>query len=326
MKRFKNILYINEPTVDQASAVARAVSLAEKNQADLTFIDVIPPQVVTAGIGLPPGGPISENLRTAVESDHHQTLESMVQPFRERLQIRLNVLVGKTYLEAIRTVLKNGHDLLIKTAENPSWTHRLFGSDDLHLLRKCPCPVWLMKPSEKLNYGSILAAVDFDLMAPSPSENDLNRKILELAASLALSNSASLHIAHAWDALAEKTMLSRGGMSPEGLDNYVEREHELHRNELYRLAEQLRGWISKEAYDYLSPGFHLPEGPAKKVIVPLAAELRADIVVMGTVARTGISGLIIGNTAEAILDQLACSVLAIKPAGFKTPVELELRN
>lgn len=323
MKRFKNILYLNEPTVDQASAVARAVSLAENNQADLTIVDVIPTQVVEAGIGLPPGGPISEELRAAVESDHRKILESTIQPFRERLQIRLDVLVGKTYLETIRAVLKNGYDLLIKPAENPSWTNRLFGSDDLHLLRKCPCPVWFMKPPEKPNYSNIMAAVDFDLLVPLPSEHDLNREILELAASVALTDFASLHIAHAWEAVAEKTMLSRGGMSPEGVTNYVERDQAHHRNELYRLAENLRGWIGKDAYDYLSPRVHLPEGPAKKVIAPLAAELRADLVVMGTVARTGISGLIIGNTAEAILDQLTCSVLAIKPPGFKTPVKVD---
>jgi nucleotide-binding universal stress UspA family protein len=323
MKRFKKILYLNEPTVDQTSAVARAASLAENNQADLTFVDVIPTQVVTAGIGLPSGGPTSEELRAAVESDHRKILESMVQPFSERLRVRLDVLVGRTYLETIRAVLKNGYDLLIKPAENPSWTQKLFGSDDLHLLRKCPCPVWLMKPPEKPKYSSILAAVDFDLIVPLPSKHDLNRQILELAASLALSDFASLHIVHAWETFAEKTMLSRGGMSPEGFTKYVEREHERHRKELYRLAEQLRGWIGKEAYDYLSPGFHLPEGPAKKVIAPLAAELRADLVVMGTVARTGISGVIIGNTAEAIFDQLTCSVLAIKPPGFKSPVNVD---
>jgi len=323
MKRFKNILYLNEPTVDQASAFARAVSLAENNQADLTIVDVIPTQLVTAGIGQPPGVPDANESRAAVESDHRKALESMAQSFKERLQIRLEVLVGKTYLEAIRAVLNNGYDLLIKPAENPTWMNRLFGSDDLHLLRKCPCPVWLMKPPEKSNYSSIMAAVDFDPLTPTPSEHDLNREILELAASLALSDFASLHIVHAWEPLAEKTMLSRGGMSPAGLTNYVERDHESHRQKLYRLVEQLRGWIGKEAYDYLQPGLHLPEGPAKNVVAPLAAELRADLVVMGTVARTGISGLIIGNTAEAILDQLTCSVLAIKPPGFKTPVKVD---
>lgn len=323
MKRFKNILYLNEPTVDQASAIARAVSLAENNQADLTIVDVIPTQVAAAGIGLPPGGPGSKNLRATVESDHRKAMESMVQSFKERLQIRLEVMVGKTYFEAIRAVLKNGYDLLIKPAENPTWTNRLFGSNDLHLLRKCPCPLWLMKAPEKSNYRSILAAVDFDLVVPLASEHDLNRKILELAASLALADFASLHIVHAWEVLAEKMLVSRGGVSSEGVINYVESEQGRHRNEFYRLADELREWTGKEAYDYLSPGFHLPKGPAKEVIAPLAAELRADLVVMGTVARTGISGMIIGNTAEAILDQLTCSVLAIKPPGFKTPVKFD---
>ena len=318
MKEFKNILYLNEPTVDQASAVARAVTLAENNQAELTIADVIPSQAITTGIGLPPGGPTSEELHAAVKA-----LELMIQNFREHARIRLVVWGGKTYLEAIRAVLKNGYDLLVKPAENPSWTQRIFGSNDLHLLRKCPCPVWLMKPPEKSIYSSILAAVDFDLFVSSPQEDHLNREILERAASVALSDSASLHIVHAWDAFAERILVSRADMTPESLSNYAKKEHERHRKKLYRLAEQLRGWIGDEAYDFLSPGIHLPAGPARKVIAPLAVRLRADLVVMGTVVRTGISGVFIGNTAEAILDQLTCSVLAIKPPGFKTPVKVD---
>ncbi len=46
-------------------------------------------------------------------------------------------------------------------------------------------------------------------------------------------------------------------------------------------------------------------------------------VVMGAVARTGIPGFIMGNTAETILNQIGCSVLAVKPPGFVTPVTLE---
>jgi nucleotide-binding universal stress UspA family protein len=44
---------------------------------------------------------------------------------------------------------------------------------------------------------------------------------------------------------------------------------------------------------------------------------------MGTVARTGISGFLMGNTAETILNQIDCSVLAIKPPDFQTPVTLQ---
>jgi nucleotide-binding universal stress UspA family protein len=43
---------------------------------------------------------------------------------------------------------------------------------------------------------------------------------------------------------------------------------------------------------------------------------------MGTVARTGIEGLLIGNIAETILRRVDSSVLAVKPHGFETPVRL----
>ena len=62
------------------------------------------------------------------------------------------------------------------------------------------------------------------------------------------------------------------------------------------------------------------KGRARKEIPALAKSLQADLVVMGTVARTGIPGFFSGNTAESILGQIKCSVLAIKPPGFKTPV------
>ena len=48
-----------------------------------------------------------------------------------------------------------------------------------------------------------------------------------------------------------------------------------------------------------------------------------DLLVMGTVARSGIPGLVIGNTAERLLPQVPCSLLAVKPAGFESPVTLE---
>lgn len=139
MRQFKNILYVNETTVEQESALSRAVSLAENNTANLTVVDVIP--VVTAGIGLPPGGPISSELQAIIESEHLSRLEALVDPFRKKLDIRLEVLVGKTFLEIIRAVLRDTYDLVIKPAEDLVLMKNLFGSNDMHLLRKCPCPV-----------------------------------------------------------------------------------------------------------------------------------------------------------------------------------------
>jgi nucleotide-binding universal stress UspA family protein len=88
------------------------------------------------------------------------------------------------------------------------------------------------------------------------------------------------------------------------------------------LLRALESALGDETIGYLKPKTHLVKGWARKEIPALAKQIGADLVVMGTVARTGVAGFIMGNTAEAILGQIECSVLAIKPPGFVTPVTL----
>jgi nucleotide-binding universal stress UspA family protein len=65
---------------------------------------------------------------------------------------------------------------------------------------------------------------------------------------------------------------------------------------------------------------HLPKATARSELPTLAARVGADLVILGTLGRTGVPGLSIGDTAEAVLHQAACSVLALKPPGFVSPV------
>ena len=309
MKKFKSILYVTEKNGDQNSALERAVTFAENSQANLTIIDVIPAIM----------GEYQEDFMI----DRRQFLESLTDPYKKRLEIKTILEMGTVFIEVIREVLRNGHDLVIKPAENPDFLKRLFGSTDIHLLRKCPCPVWIMKLPEKTNYSCIMAAVGFRPLEDSDVEDALNQEILDLASAMALSDSASLHVVHAWEPFAAQYIRSRGDKAQEAMAVYVEKERALQQNGLNRLMEKLSKRIGDNVYQKLSPNLHLPQGDAQKMIATLATGLQADLVVMGTVVRTGVSGFIIGNTAEAILDQLECSVLVSKPPGFVTPVKLE---
>ncbi|MBB3190991.1 universal stress protein [Halomonas cerina] len=321
MKRFRNILYVIEPSVPQEAGLARAVSLAENNQAMLTLIDVLPEEMLD--LSLAPRGPSSVEVRQAVIAERRTWIESLILPHADRITCHTEVLTGIKFIEVIRAVLRDDHDLVIKTAENPEWSRLLFGSDDMHLMRKCPCPVWLMKPEEKPNYRRIVAAVDFDVHRAVPGEQALNDSILDIASSLALSDFAELHLVHAWDA-PEAGFVGLWANDPDTTERHiVEGEHSRHQVGMDRLTHHLRERIGPDAYDYLSPRVHLTMGGAKKKLPELVGKLKADLVVMGTVARTGIPGFIIGNTAEAVLYQLQCSVLALKPPGFVSPVTLE---
>ncbi|ADJ29693.1 universal stress protein [Nitrosococcus watsonii] len=320
MNLFKNILYVSEGAVAQDASIMRAVSLAENNQADLTVIDVAP--VIMAGVGILRRGSIFNELQTATVDERRKKLEALIKPYQKHLRIRLDVLVGRTFLEVIRAVLRNDYDLLIKPAENPGFIERLFGSDDMQLLRNCPCPVWLTRAEEKSKYEHILAAVDFNPDMPDAIEQDLNRKILDLSGSLAFSDFAALHVVHIWDAPAEAMLRTWADDPQKASMTYVEGVRSSHESAYNRLRQQLIERVGKDTSDYLSPEFHMRRGAAAAVIPDIAKQLHADLVVMGTVARTGIAGLLIGNTAEAILEQLQCSVLAVKPPGFVSPVKL----
>jgi nucleotide-binding universal stress UspA family protein len=184
MKRFKRILCVVEPRQAIEPVLERVVSLAQNNQACLTVVCVAPR--VTAGISMPDGGPITLELQKAAIADSRQQLENAVAPFRSRITIEAKVLMGTAFLEIIREVLRHGHDLVIKAPEDPAWLERLFGSDDMHLLRKCPCPVWLVKHSPSKSYRRILAPVDVDADHPATEltiRHKPNVKMLELAVS-----------------------------------------------------------------------------------------------------------------------------------------------
>lgn len=120
----------------------------------------------------------------------------------------------------------------------------------------------------------------------------------------------------------DKSIESRGETVGENLAGYAERERLLHQNGFCLLGETLRDFLGDETYRYLLSESHMVRGAPQKEIPAMAVTLQVDLVVMGTVARSGILNLLIGNTSEAIVAQLNCSVLALKPEGFVTPVTL----
>jgi nucleotide-binding universal stress UspA family protein len=322
MRRFSNILYVVEENAPlSAAAVARVVELAETNQARLNLLCIA---------DRPRLGPFAGTVSTSeyearVKGQELERLGGLLAPYADRLAIDVEVRFGSGFIEVIRDVLRNGRDLVVKTTGGGGMHSFLFGGTDQHLLRKCPCPVWIMQPAERPRYKRILAAVDFDPWdeeGESSVDAALNRLILELGSTLAIADHAELHIVHVWESATENVIRVFGSdLSEADAAANLDRERHWHRERLEDLDRSLAEWVGREGHDFIAPRLHLRRGNAREVIPALAAELKVDLVVMGTVSRTGIAGLIIGNTAEVILNNIDCAVLAVKPEGFVTPVE-----
>lgn len=325
MKSFTSILYVVEnPAAEPRSSIERVVSLAENNQTRLTLLHVVEPPRLGPFFGTVDIQDIKGGLRRKAV----QQLQALVEPFQKRIEVLIDIRFGTPFIEIIQSVLRNHHDLVIKTEGEGGAHSFLFGGTDQHLLRKCPCPVWILVGESSANYQQILVAVDFDPWIENIDENNieqaLNQNILAIAASLAISDFAQLHIVHAWQSITENmvTVFSSDLSEDERKANH-KRERQEHESFLELLNSRIRDQYGNDGSRYLAPQRHLREGSARDVIPSMAKKLEADLVVMGTVSRTGIPGLLIGNTAEVILNNLECSVLAVKPPGFLTPVTLD---
>ena len=315
MKRFKNILFHTDGQAGSKLALNRALELANRNQGRLTVVNVLeelPRELLRPAAAMP-----SQNLQSMAMQEVRERLETFVAPFqKEGPPVELEVLYGKPFIEIIRAVLRRQHDLVMMTAEGRSGLREMiFGSTSLHLMRKCPCPVWVLKPSRRQRFARILAAVD-----PDPLDvvrDGVNTKIMELATSLAGLEESELHVGHAWQVCDPTGWRNWQERVPKAqADDWVEQTRAAHQ----RRFDELLGKFNMEN---LVPRLHLVEGEAGTVIPQLAAKERIDLIVMGTVARAGLEGLFIGNTAETVLQRVACSVLTVKPDGFVTPVKLK---
>lgn len=323
MQRFKDILCVATSGSIDHVALERAVALADNNRARLTVVEVV--NEIPRNTKLIAHAQSLDELQAKIVAGHRQGLEKLVAPWRGNIEIQTKVLIGIPFLEIIREVIHNGHDLVVKIADSGGLLDRVFGSNDMHLLRKCPCPVWLIKPQSSKVFQKIVATVDVgDYYQPEGLNirHLLNLQILEMASLLALSEVAELHVVYVWEAFDVINPIRKAiiDTSEDIVFAHLEEEEQRYKQNLNKLMDELNGKLGWNAIEYTKPQIHLLKGYPHKEIPVLAKEIRADLVVMGTVARTGISGFFMGNTAETILNQLNCSVLAVKPHGFVTPV------
>lgn len=275
-----------------AQALAQAVELAARSGAELELVHSTWADLHEENRALRPG-PGAEGLR-ALE-------ERLAQARSAGIAARLTLASDRAWLELIRRAQRDEADLVLVARRNQGVGLGL-GSVSRKLMRKCPCPVWVARAEGKACPGAIVAATDLSAVG--------NRAV-ELAAALARLYGAELDVVHAWPPLLAVPMLPELDVPAQSrLD--VEQHERVARE---RFEQALAGLALEPA-----PRTHLVCGAPSAAIQELVARREADLLVMGSVSRGGIAGLLLGNTAERLLDRVPCSLLTIKPADFVSPV------
>lgn len=319
--RPRKVLAVMDGT-DAQSAPHNAAALADRHGATLDVLACVdPPRDINLLARVSGRSPaqLIDTLRARTRDDMQTRLDTHV-PDRAA---HVTVAVGKTFVEIIRHVIDEGCDFVVKAAEPDGGMHRLlYASTDQHLLRKCPCPVWLQTPDATHVPRRVIAAVDVDTEDADEPDTlaGLNQRVIDAARAVAAPTGAELIVLHAWDAVGEGLIWAFGGDrdARASADAYVNAILEAR----HRALDRLVGAIAPTPAGGAAPRVtsRLARGVPEEVIKDEARALRADLVVMGTVARTGLGGVFIGNTAENIINGLHCPVLAVKPAGFVRPL------
>lgn len=307
MKNFKNILVAIDTRLESHPILKQAALIAKQNGATVKVIDIVPDFSWTVRMTLSD----HEEVRKTLGEDKQQKLAAVVQSLQEQgIEAEAKVLWGKSSVEIIREVLRGKHDLVLRVAKgNQSRERGFFGATGRRLLRECPSAVWLIPEVESEGFKHVLACVD-----PSTEHEldaELNDKVFEIATGVSERHEAELSIIHAWSIDSEQLMKHR--MSSEDFERLVNRQRSAYQERLNTFL-QTHGSSVEADHVYLvksDPGYAIPE---------FAREKKVDLVVMGTVARSGLTGMVIGNTAERILADLECSVLALKPNSFESPI------
>lgn len=236
-------------------------------------------------------------------------LEQLVKPLvRLGYNIQTQITVFDRLFEAIiERAADCKADYVFKPLRHHSTVSRsLFTPTDWNLVRMCPCPTLFISQQPSVKKLPVLASVDV-----ANNDNDhkeLNGIVINQSKAIASLIDSEVHLANAYDMMTGPI----GGPMPDpAAYQMVQNRREEHVKEASTMAD---------AHGIPEAQVHLSEGPADRVINKFSEKLGAGIIVVGTVARSGIAGLFIGNTAESLIENADCDVFVVKPTSFKSPV------
>ncbi|MDA7979006.1 MAG: universal stress protein [Pirellulales bacterium] len=299
MTGFKNILVGIDTEQPDPGTLNQAKAIARRYDAKIKLLDTVPE---------------FSWLSKAFTPRHKDLLELLIQEQRERLDaiaveigsegfdVSVRCQAGRQSAALIQEATEGGHDLVMRVAKGRfSRRSGSMGTSAMKLLRRCPCALWLTKPGQTEPAERVMAAVD-----ATPEDEDhgkLNFRILQLASEVCVKKE-DLHAVYVWEVFGESIFKAK---MPE--DEFQTLEQEFRE----RNATSFNRVLEPHGLSLESPNVAMHHGDPVNVIPQSLASNSIDLLVMGTVAREGIPGMLLGNTAEALVDKIKCGLLTIHP-------------
>lgn len=288
-------------------AVRKAMLVAEKSRAAMRFFAVVDTSAQRERLSRESPPRASDEIAGAVQTVLDQLVQTAA---HRRIAADRRVTLGVPWIEIAREVERQHHDLaFVAGAEHGYAWPALLGRTTIRLLHNCPAAVWVARPHRETAAPKILIADDL---------SSLGQRVLRMAATLGALLGATVHLLHAIeDPLARAWQAGLGHVG-----------HRLYLDPLRAEAESIAAeqiqMADLPASDSLK--VHIEIGRADSTILDFVVKHDVQLLVLGTAARRGLSGVVLGNTAERLLPYARCSLLAVKPEDFRSPLPVESQD
>lgn len=310
MSDYQKLLAVMVPDSDKQPALARAIELASKTKAEITaFLPIYDFSYDMTSIL---SGKEREAMRESVIAEHKAWVDDLIKqiaPAETVSQIKSSVIWhSRPYESIILQGIEGNYDVIVKsTHEHDKLKSVIFTPTDWNLMRKSPVPVLLVKEHDWPVEGKVLCAIN--ISGESDEHQNLNQKIIEHGKALASAFDGQVHLINSYPGTPVNLAIELPDFDAHSYSETIKMQHHQSVNEL---ANQ---------FGIPSEHCHVKEGLPEDIIPDVAEQLDAELVILGTVGRTGFSAALIGNTAEHVIDNINCDLLAIKPEGYCSPLD-----
>ena len=319
---YKRIMVATDFTESSEVALKQAIWLAHRTGASIVLAHVLPARYspATSDSMTPEAGPkmnlltdlwvnegsLYEQLESNARQDAEAKLHKLIEQSARSIDVQTRVFVGASFAQIIFAVEKERCDLVIAGTRGLSqWEQFLVGSTAKQLVRKCPSSVWIVKAEHVGQPRVVLAATDF---------SDVSLKAATEGLWLAQLADAEFHLLHVVDSKD----------APEDSIYRIPMGSSLQQEINEKSSQRMNAFLDSFQVDRSNIQVHLAWGTPWKEVRRIAKHQAADLVVIGTVGRSGIQGLLLGNTAEKLLDTCDCSILTVKSDAFVAPIGCEM--
>lgn len=304
--KYQKLLCVLTATQKSEDVITHGVHLAQQHQAELHILLALENLPPNANMVMETASYIDSKV--TVEQHAQEWLTEKLTSWQQDYPMSGQITVGDPLAHIEQVIAEESIDLVIKHAAD-DMLDRLFGTDDMHLVRRCSCPVLLTHHTLPHQYKHVMVAIDANYNYAEDENRvrkELNQRLAEIGFSIAKTEQAQCHLVSVFDVYPPMLM-------GDGFISIPPQAMKVEADDIRNEQASILSDIAASAPSEIVPQQLIMQGNPRSELPEIAEDLGADLVIMGTSARTGLPGLLLGNTAEAILNQLNCAVLVVRP-------------